>query len=119
MLVTCTVLGFILLVIFLASDLDFLKLCLGAGMGALGLRTESPQSVSEPHVTSAGSCPGLLTRGSLEYVNIISQPESGDDILVLSTVLSLSKLETDLPELHDSVGVSFVVDCLVSDTHLR
>ena len=59
MVVTCTLFG-------LPEDFDLLMLSLGAGTGAvlagaLGLSTESPQSVSEP----VSDWPGLRTRGSV------------------------------------------------------
>ena len=37
-------------------------------------------------------------------------PESGEDMRGFSAEVSLSKLDTDLPELQDSVGVSLVVE---------
>lgn len=81
MFVTCTDLGGSLgFSADLVSDFDFLMLCLGARTGALGLRTESPQSVSEL-TTSSGA--GLRTLGSLVYITIISHPESGEDMRLL------------------------------------
>ena len=50
----------------------------------------------------------------------ISQPLSGEDVLIFSCELSLSILDPDFVELHDSVGVS-LLGCagLDSDTHFK
>ena len=118
-LVTWTVFGFVSALVFNNKSLfDFLILCLGAGTGKVA-RDLISESVSELLVST---CPGLRTLGSSVYATItdISQPLSGEDVRTFSPWLSLSILDPDFVELHDSVGVNLQGCCARdSETHFK